>query len=180
MAEINSVDTTSFTNINSKMPYLDAVIMEINRLHPTVHATLRVINRETKLAASKKPVVLKPGMLIYLSYLHLHTSPKFWGPDAGEFVPERFVGGFKKDQPFMSFGYGPRNCVRLPLYSSYKRETDIFKVGYKFAVLAAKVYLVTLLRTFQVDVKDHDHEMKLGTLLETTKPVAVRVTRRYE
>ena len=68
MAEINSVDTTDFTNVNSKMPYLDAVIMEINRLHPTVHATLRVINRETTLTSGKKPVVLKPRMLIYLSY----------------------------------------------------------------------------------------------------------------
>jgi len=161
MAEINHIDTTDFTNINSKMPYLDAVIMEINRLHPTVHATLRVINRETTLASSKKPVVLKPGMLIYLSFLHLHTSPKFWGSDAGEFVPERFLGGYKKDQPFMSFGYGPRNCV-----------------GYKFAILAAKVYLVTLLKTYQVDVKDHDHDMKLGALLETTKSVAVKVFRQ--
>lgn len=114
MAEIDSVDTTDFTNVNSKMPYLHAVIMEINRLHPTVHATLRVVNCETTLASSKKPIVLKPGMLIYLSYLYLHTSPKFWGPNAGDFVPERFLGGYEKDQPFMSFGYGPRNCVSLP------------------------------------------------------------------
>ena len=119
MAEINSVDTTDFTTINSKMPYLDAVIMEVNRLYPVVHATVRVINRETRLASSKKPVVLKPGMLIYLSYLHLQTSKKFWGPDAQEFVPERFLGGYKKDkkdQPFMAFGYGPRNCVSVPTY----------------------------------------------------------------
>jgi hypothetical protein len=78
MAEIDSVDTNDFNSVNSKMPYLDAIIMEINRLHLTVHTTLRVINSETKLAASKNPVTLKPGMLIYLSYLHLHTSPKFW------------------------------------------------------------------------------------------------------
>ncbi|KAN0075036.1 Cytochrome P450 [Elaphomyces granulatus] len=160
MVEINSVDTTDFTNVNSKMPYLDAVIMEINRLHPTVHATLRVVNRETTLASSKKPVILKPGMLIHLSFLHLHTSQKFWGFDAGEFVPERFLGGYKKDQPFMPFGYGPRSCV-----------------GYKFAILAVKVYLVTLLKAYQVDVRDHDHEMKLGTLLEPMKPVVVKVSR---
>ncbi|KAI9773767.1 MAG: hypothetical protein M1839_002000 [Geoglossum umbratile] len=161
MAEINSVDITDFTTINSKMPYLDAVVMESNRLRPTVHATLRVINRETTLTSSKKPVVLKPGMLVYVSYLHLHTSPKFWGPDAGEFVPERFLGGYKKDQPFMSFGYGPRSCV-----------------GYKYAVLASKVYLATLLKTYQVDVKDKDHEVKLRSLLETAKPVAVKISRR--
>jgi cytochrome P450 len=114
MTEINSVDSDDFTTVNSRMPYLNAVIMEINRLHPTVHATLRVINCKTKLATSNGPVVLKPDMLIYLSFLHLHTSPKFWGPNAGEFVPERFLGGYEKVQPFMPFGYGPRNCVSLP------------------------------------------------------------------
>lgn len=135
MAEINAVDTTDFTNVNSKMPYLDAVIMEINRLHPTVHATLRVINREIKLASSKKPVILKPGMLIYLSYLHLHTSPEFWGPDAGVFVPERFLGGYKKDQPFMSFGYGPRNCVSLSDLPSERRGVNIIRLDTNLPLL---------------------------------------------
>lgn len=116
MAEINSVDVDDFTQLNSKMPYLDAVIMEINRLHPTVHATLRVINKDTTLTSGPRPIPLKAGMLIYLSYLHLHTSTEFWGDDADVFVPERFLGGKSKDQPFMSFGYGPRNCVSvLPL-----------------------------------------------------------------
>lgn len=141
MAEINSVDTSDFTNVNSKMPYLNAVIMEINRLHPTVHATLRVINRETTLASSKKPVVLKPGMLIYLSYLYLHTSPKFWGPSAGEFVPERFLGGYKNDQPFMSFGHGPRNCVS-PLGPPEKRQgANIIRSGTNLPFLQPKCTL---------------------------------------
>ncbi|KAH8889468.1 putative N-alkane-inducible cytochrome P450 [Thozetella sp. PMI_491] len=161
MTEINSVDIEDFASVNSKMPYLDAVLMEINRLHPTVHATLRVINRDTKLASSPKPVTLKAGMLIYLSYLHIHTSESYWGPTALDFDPDRFLGGYDKSKPFMAFGYGPRNCV-----------------GYRFAILAAKVYLATLLNVYRVDVKDHDHVVKLGTLLETTKPVAVKVTRR--
>lgn len=113
MAEINSVDILDCTNVNLKMPYLDAVIMEINRLYPVVHSTVRIINRETTLTSCIKPVVLKPDMLIYLSYLHINTSPELWGLDAGEFVPDRFLGGSRKDQHFMSFGYGPRNCVRL-------------------------------------------------------------------
>lgn len=45
-------------------------------------------------------------------------------------------------------------------------------------MLAAKQYLVTLLQTHQIDVKDHDHEMRVDTLLETMKPVAVKVTCR--
>lgn len=127
MTEMNSANTIDFTTINSKMPYLDAVIMEVNRLYPVVHATVRVINRETPLASSKKPAILKPGMLIYLSYLHLQTSTKYWGPDAKEFIPERFLGGYNKDQPLMSFGYGPRNCVSLsdPLFPSWKGKMRV-------------------------------------------------------
>lgn len=40
------------------------------------------------------------------------------------------------------------------------------------------MYLITLLKTYQVNVKDNDHEAKLGTLLETVKPVAVKVSRQ--
>ena len=40
------------------------------------------------------------------------------------------------------------------------------------------MYLVTLLKMYQVDVKDNDHKTKLGTLLETMKPVAVKVSRQ--
>ncbi len=137
MAEINSVDTTDFTIVNSKMPYLEAVMMEISRLYPTVHATLRVINRETTLASGKRPVVLKPGMMIYVSYLHLQTSPKFWGPDAGEFVPERFLGGYNKDQPFMAFGYGPRSCVSIPGPPDGE-EANIFRLDTNSPILPPK------------------------------------------
>ena len=111
LAEIESVDGMSFTSVTTKMLYLDAIIMEINRLYPSVPATLRVIQQETRLVTAKKPVILKPGMLIYLSYLHMHTSPKYWGPTAGHFDPGRFLGGIDKSKPFMAFGSGTRDCV---------------------------------------------------------------------
>ena len=36
-----------------------------------------------------------------------------------------------------------------------------------------------LLETYRVDVKEHDHNMRIGTLVETTKPVAVKLSPRY-
>lgn len=130
MTEINSIDITDFTSVNSKMPYLDAFVMEISRLYPTVHATLRVMNRETTLWANGKPAVLKPGMIVFINYLHLHTSPKFWGPDAGAFVPERFLGGYNKEQPFMAFGYGPRSCVSILFSGAIELSKRLIPTGW--------------------------------------------------
>lgn len=113
MAEIDVCDTSDFTTINSGMPYLDAVIMETNRLHPVIHAVVRSINRNVVLRSGPTPVQLKPGMLLYLSLLYVNTSPKYWGPDAREFVPGRWLEGDVEGKAFMGFGYGPRSCVSL-------------------------------------------------------------------
>jgi cytochrome P450 len=111
MTEIKAVDTTKFTCVDSRMPYLDAVICEILRLYPVVHATVRVMNRGAELISSKKPVTLTQGMLLYVSFLDMHTSPRYWGATASDFIPERFLDGKSKHLPFMPFGYGTRNCV---------------------------------------------------------------------
>jgi cytochrome P450 len=112
--EIRDIDPTHPAFLTAKTPYLDAVLNEVHRLYPTVHATVRVINCETQLATSKIPVELKPGMLVYLSLMHLHTSPKYWGADAKELVPERFLGtDAVKNPAFMPFSSGPRSCVSV-------------------------------------------------------------------
>ncbi|KAM7217249.1 Cytochrome P450 [Rhypophila decipiens] len=196
VAEIDSVEgPLDFDTVNGKMPYLDAVVTEVNRLYPPGHASTRVINREVRLESASsiklsfgddlkeraipREVVLKPGMMVYLSFLHMNRSEKYWGHDAAEFLPERFMkkrkglGGQGQDEEdgseerkmgtLMTYGYGPRNCV-----------------GYKFAVLAAKVYLIMLLKMFKLELEEHNHEMKLVALLEPSKPVAVRLTRRVD
>ena len=111
MQEIESVNTLTFTQVNSRMPYLHALVLEIERLYPVVHATLRIMRREAKLVSGKQHITLKPNMLVYLSYLNMQTSEKYWGPDAKEFNPDRFLGGRDKERPYMAFGYGPRSCV---------------------------------------------------------------------
>jgi len=113
MAEVRDVDPLNAGFLDAKTPYLDAILKEVNRLYPTVHATVRAVNREITLTTSKTPVILKPGMLVYLSYLHLHTSTRYWGANAKEFVPERFLeDDAVKNPAYMPFGAGPRSCVR--------------------------------------------------------------------
>lgn len=100
------------------MPYLDAYLLEINRLYPSVPAPLRVMERETifKNSPTDKSVLLKPGMLIYISYHYLHTPTEFWGPTAGEFDPDLSINGIAKEQPFMAFGIGFSHCVSRSPY----------------------------------------------------------------
>lgn len=145
-----------WTRFNNDMPYLDAVLTEVNRLYPTVHATLRVVNKDvvlksTSTATSKnqsmapvedrlpttmarsEPVVLRKGMIVYMSYWHLHTAEKYWGSDSKEFIPERFLqdGDERSDGvkrpigPLMSFGYGPRSCV-----SRFLIPFDVFDISH--------------------------------------------------
>lgn len=52
------------------------------------------------------------------------------------------------------------------------------QVGYKFALLAVKVYLVTFLRTYRFKVNENNCKPKLNTLLETSGPVRVEVSHR--
>ncbi|KAI3473012.1 hypothetical protein Pfo_030095 [Paulownia fortunei] len=45
----------------------------------------------------------------------LHTDADIWGPDALEFIPQRFengiAGAFKSPSSYMPFGFGPRVCI---------------------------------------------------------------------
>ena len=52
------------------------------------------------------------------------------------------------------------------------------QVGYKFALLAVKVYLVTFLRTYRFEVDENNCKPKLNTLLETSGPVRIEVSRK--
>ena len=67
----------------------------------------------------------------------IHTSEDLWGPDAGQFDPDRFIDERKQrliNNPFMfvPFNAGPRIClgqqVRLiiPFYQQSSRLTSIY------------------------------------------------------
>lgn len=95
------------------MPYLDAVLMECNRLRPAIHAVLRSVIQDTVLTSGPHLVHLQPGTMIYLSLMYANTSTKNWGETAGDFVPERWIDRESKKDAFLGFGYGLRSCVSL-------------------------------------------------------------------
>jgi hypothetical protein len=177
LAEIDSSDTEDFKVVNSKMPYLDAVVTEINRLHSPVASTFRTVNREISVVSQKAQYTLLPGMLVFFALRSANRSVKDWGPDAGRFMPERWLGREEGETPLLSFGFGPRSCV-----SGFECNpvdcSDALQVGYKTALFGTKMYLLALLQMYRVVLKDHDYKASPGDILGVEKPLVVELYRR--
>ncbi|PZC83858.1 hypothetical protein B5X24_HaOG200058 [Helicoverpa armigera] len=114
-----------------RLKYLDAVIRETLRLYPPVPVITRKIVEEVTLPSGIKIV---PGSGIIVNIWALHRNPRYWGCDAEQFRPERFL-----DAPpthpaaFMPFSHGPRNCV-----------------GYQYAMTSMKTVVSSLLRRYKL------------------------------
>jgi len=93
------------------LKYLECVIQETMRIHSTSSLGL--------------PRVVPPGAGIEILGHHfppetvlsvpsytIHHSKEIWGPDADEFVPERWQKVTEEQKAaFIPFSYGPRACV---------------------------------------------------------------------
>lgn len=90
-------------------PYLEQCLNEVLRLYPG-----SLTNRDMGEDVYHNDFRLVKGLNMNISIYSLHRDPKYWGPDAEEFKPERFepakVEKFHPAQ-YIPFGIGPRNCV---------------------------------------------------------------------
>ncbi|KAH9887704.1 cytochrome P450 [Cubamyces lactineus] len=110
--------------------YLDAVVHEILRLHPPLAVTTRVAAKDDVLPLSQPlrlpngeltdHVAIPAGQHVTIPITGINTSTTFWGPDAHEFRPERWLtdeGVPKKAQEvqghrhLLTFVDGPRMCL---------------------------------------------------------------------
>ncbi|CAH2217774.1 jg23711 [Pararge aegeria aegeria] len=84
----------------------------------------------------------------------LNRNKEYWGPDADEFKPERWLDGSAPKHPaaFASFSPGRRNCI-----------------GKSFAMAMLKITLTHVIRGFHITADDKKLELEFVVLL---KPVA--------
>ncbi|KAJ7164471.1 cytochrome P450 [Mycena filopes] len=112
---------------NTHLPYLDAVVLEVLRLHPPVTETTReaivddVLPLSQPLSGGRGSVLALPkGSIVTVPIRYLNRSEALWGPTAKRFEPERWFT--LKDDPvrakelaghhhLLTFLDGPRTCL---------------------------------------------------------------------
>lgn len=119
----------------NQLKTLTMVIQESLRLYAPSVTVAREAFADIKLGDFQLP----KGVHVWSFIPELHRDIDNWGPDAGDFKPERFAGGIseacKHPQAYIPFGYGTRLCI-----------------GQTFAMLELKVVLSLLLSRFSFSI----------------------------
>ncbi|CAG8743446.1 13174_t:CDS:2, partial [Cetraspora pellucida] len=124
------------------LKYLNAVIHETLRLFP---ASLGGILRQTTKDTVIDGYLIPKNTTVSASIWSIHKSKEIWGPDANDFVPERWLNPDNSQfkGAFYAFGAGSRNCI-----------------GANFAWMEIRLLLASLLLNFNFEmVKNQDLDM---------------------
>ncbi|KAH9483305.1 Cytochrome P450 monooxygenase 215 [Psilocybe cubensis] len=145
----------TFDQLSTGLPYLDAVVQEILRLHPPVSETTRIAAEDdimpfsspisTSTGDQVSSLVIKKGTVVTSPIRYMNRAEAFWGPNARQFEPERWLSADgclqAKDNPgqrhILTFSDGPRTCL-----------------GRSFALTEFKAVLAVLVRNYTFELPD--------------------------
>ncbi|KAK9674534.1 hypothetical protein RND81_12G239000 [Saponaria officinalis] len=129
-----SNNTPHYQGLN-QLNIVTMILNEVLRLYPPVSELTRRVSKDIKVGDT----ILPSGVEVYLPILHIHQDEKYWGDDAKEFNPNRFIEGIfkatKGNMCFFPFGGGPRICL-----------------GLNFAMIEVKLALVLILQRFSFEL----------------------------
>ncbi|KAG2364260.1 cytochrome P450 [Suillus spraguei] len=146
----------TYDQLKANLPYLDAVVHEVLRLHPPLGEFTRLATADdviplselvrTESGETTDSISIAKGTSITISAAAINRSSAIWGPDAKEFKPDRWltedgitakaeeVQGHKH---LLTFIDGPRACL-----------------GKDFAITEFKAVLSVLVKSFVFEMQD--------------------------
>ncbi|KAH0558821.1 hypothetical protein GP486_004541 [Trichoglossum hirsutum] len=147
-----------------RIPYLQAVCNEVLRLCPPFPIGWReVAGHGTTLLGQPLP----KGTRVMVVPWAINRDPARWGPDAGTFDPERWMGpgragsgGASSNFAFMTFFHGPRSCI-----------------AENFARTEIACLLAVLVGRFEMELEHPEKELAARRGL-TSRPMGVGVRMR--
>ncbi|OQE13376.1 hypothetical protein PENFLA_c049G03259 [Penicillium flavigenum] len=154
--EVAGIDPISIGHL-AKLPYIDAIMKESLRLMPTAPG-FSVNPKKTELLGGKWTITPTQSINVLLPVCQRDQT--VFGPDAGEFRPERMLEeNFSKLPPnsWKPFGNGQRGCI-----------------GRAFAWQEAQLVVALVLQTFDLVADDPSYELHIKETL-TIKPDGFRV-----
>ncbi|XP_044743209.1 probable cytochrome P450 6a13 [Chrysoperla carnea] len=111
-----------------EMPYLEIVLLETIRKHPTFPRFDRCCIKDYKVRGID--LVIEKGTMLTFPVIGFHHDPRYF-PNPEKFDPLRFQEN-RNPHGFIGFGSGPRNCI-----------------GQRFALIVAKYAMVHILKDFE-------------------------------
>ncbi|KAH7925420.1 cytochrome P450 [Leucogyrophana mollusca] len=150
-ADLNSTYKEDF----SKLEYTMAFFRETLRLYPSEPRLAKDVHYDTVLPAvnfsagskgsptvegSSFSVAVPAGSVLIMDIWALHMNPLYWGEDAEDFKPERFIDSDSYRWPrnaFMPFSNGARSCI-----------------GQRFALTESVCILANVVRRYEILVPD--------------------------
>ncbi|KAJ6080545.1 Cytochrome P450 [Penicillium canescens] len=149
----------------SKLPYLNAVVNELLRLHPPIPTTARAIDRPLNMQTqSGASLVIPVQARVAVSLAMLHQDPHVWGEDASRFRPERWDGLLPNTME--------GECKYLPFLTGHRRCPCT-----RFVLQQVKVFLAVLLTEVELEVTNASTvEKKLGPVSEPTEPLTFTIS----
>jgi cytochrome P450 len=107
--ELSSVKTSDLEQLR-RLPYLNAVLKEVLRLHPPIAIGIRRAIAPLNITDYAIP---KGANVVYAPYL-THRNESLW-KDALSFKPERFLGYNPPRYQYLAFGAGQHSCIGVNL-----------------------------------------------------------------
>ncbi|KAJ7911563.1 cytochrome P450 [Mycena leptocephala] len=159
-----STDNPTMDQLN-ELPYLDCVVRETLRVHAPVPSTMRIATQDDVVPLATpftdiygtvhETLKVNKGQTIMIPILAMNRDKAIWGPDAMEFIPERWESRSTSNSipgvwgHMLTFLGGPRACI-----------------GYRFSLVEMKALLFTLVRAFEFElaVPASDIEKKSGVV----------------
>lgn len=137
--------------------YLRRIVDETLRLWPVAPGYFRQAKTDTTIGDGKYHFA--KGDWVFVLLLAAHRDPNTWGPDAGQFRPDRFLtDNIRKLPPhvYKPFGVGARACI-----------------GRQFALHEIMLTLATVIHQFDLE-PEPGYRLKVSETL-TLKPDALRL-----
>ncbi|KAJ6577991.1 cytochrome P450 [Mycena capillaripes] len=154
-------------DVLSELPFLESVCRETLRLHAAVTFMTRTA-RAPSVLPLQYPITGTDGKIItevpiatnqnvHIGIAAANRDPKIWGPDAGEWKPDRWANGV------------PKTALDAHLPSIYAGTMTFLGggracIGIKFAQLEIKIILSLLLDHFKFSLADEEIIWKLANI----------------